>query len=73
VSRLAVGRYVRVVGVDSFPQPGHALYRAEGTVEGHIPDDKGGELVQVLLEKPRTSRGLLTNIPEPWLEARRRR
>lgn len=69
--KLAVGRYVRVVG-DSFP-PGHALYRSEGTVEGVVDDGQGGELVQVLCTRPWNVEGKIVHVAEAKLEPRRRR
>ena len=69
--KLAEGRYVRVVG-DSFP-PGHALYRAEGTVEGVVPDGHGGELVQVLCARPWNVQGKLVHVLAEKLEPARRR
>jgi len=63
-----VGRYVRVTGFT----PGHALYLAEGIVEGYV-DDAGGQLAQVLLSRPRTSRGMLVHVQPARLEVRRAR
>ena len=63
-----LGWYVRVTGFS----PGHALYLAEGIVEGYV-DDAGGQLAQVLLSRPRSSRGLLVHVPPARLEVRRAR
>src|SRR6266567_4988635 len=52
-----VGRYVRITGFT----PGHALYLAEGIVEGYV-DGACGQLAQVPLSIPRELRGMLVHV-----------
>jgi hypothetical protein len=64
IPRMPVGTYVKIEGFE----PGHALYLAEGTVEGYVDGT-----VQVLLSRPHNSRGVLTHVDPKRLKSRRPR